>query len=121
EFPDACVRQAREATDHFDNEIHRFQREGGLEGRMDLTGEFITTIDPPDAKDYDDAISLKRDKDGWELAIHIADVAHFIGRGTALDEEAQKRGNSCYLPRHVIPMLPELLSNGICSLQEGVE
>jgi ribonuclease R len=121
EFPDACVKQAREATDSFDTEVHRFKREGALTGRMDLTGEFITTIDPPDAKDYDDAISLKREKDGWELAIHIADVAHFIRRGTSLDVEAEQRGNSVYLPRHVIPMLPELLSNGICSLQEGVE
>ncbi|MFG0285374.1 MAG: ribonuclease R family protein [Phycisphaerales bacterium JB039] len=121
EFPDACVRQAREATDAFDKDIHRFTKGGGLEDRLDLTDTFITTIDPPDAKDYDDAISLKREGDGWELGVHIADVAHFIGRGTALDEEAQQRGNSVYLPRHVIPMLPELLSNGICSLQEGVE
>src|SRR5690606_23463028 len=65
-------------------------------------------------------ITLPSGGAGWELGIHIADVAHFIKPGSALDVEARERGNSCYLPRHVIPMLPEILSNGICSLQEGV-
>ena len=86
----------------------------------DLTGEFIITIDPPDAKDYDDAISIRKTDDGWDLGVHIADVAHFIEPGSAAGQEAQDRGNSVYLPRLVIPMLPEVLSNGICSLQEGV-
>jgi len=122
EFPEACLEQARDATRRFDEAIGRFLEEGAgaLPGRLDLTGEFICTIDPPDAKDYDDAISLKRSADGWELGIHIADVAAFIDPGTPLDTEARQRGNSVYLPRHVIPMLPEILSNGICSLQEGV-
>jgi len=92
--------------------------------REDLREELILTIDPPDAKDYDDAISIKKFDQGeaaWELAVHIADVAHFVEPGSALDEEAYNRGNSTYLPRKVIPMLPEVLSNGVCSLQEGVD
>lgn len=126
EFPEACVAQAREATRAFEEAIERFRRGEGLaDGREDLTGVFVCTIDPPDAKDYDDAISIKRlgrdEGGGWELSVHIADVAHFIETGSALDVEAKDRGNSVYLPRLVIPMLPEVLSNGICSLQEGVE
>lgn len=123
EFTEACVQQAREATARFEEEMDLFESKGigALDMRRDLTGDFITTIDPPDAKDYDDAISLKRlDNGGWELGIHIADVAHFIEPGSVLDIEAKDRGNSVYLPRLVIPMLPEVLSNGICSLQEGV-
>src|SRR5690606_6315583 len=89
--------------------------------REDLTNEFILTIDPPDARDFDDALSISRTKGGgWRLGVHIADVAHFIPAGSPLDLEAKDRGNSTYLPRVVLPMLPELLSNGICSLQEGV-
>ena len=94
--------------------------------REDLRKLFTLTIDPPDAKDYDDAISLKKfgepKEDGaiYELGVHIADVSHFVVQGTELDAEAYARGNSTYLPRKVVPMLPELLSNGVCSLQEGV-
>jgi ribonuclease R len=123
EFPEKCVDLARDATQRFDEEMDLYEREGigALDMRRDLTDEFICTIDPPDAKDYDDAIHIKKlDDGGWELGIHIADVAHFIEQGSALDEEAKERGNSVYLPRLVIPMLPEVLSNGICSLQEGV-
>ncbi len=122
EFPEACLDQARDATRAFDEEIEAWEARGAeaLTLREDRTDEFILTIDPPDAKDYDDAISIKRIKDGWELGVFIADVAHFIVPGSALDVEAEKRGNSVYLPRLVIPMLPEILSNGICSLQEGV-
>ncbi len=131
EFPEECVEQAREASKQFDAEIAEWKaaresRSGaawkdrdGLE-RRDLSDDFIITIDPPDAKDYDDAISIKRTREGWELGVHIADVAHFIPPGSPLDEEAKERGNSVYLPRLVIPMLPEVLSNGICSLQERV-
>lgn len=125
EFPEACVQLARDATREFDEAIERFRRGEKLPGREDLTGVFVCTIDPPDAKDYDDAISIRRlGKDeggGWELSVHIADVAFFIDPDSALDIEAKDRGNSVYLPRLVIPMLPEVLSNGICSLQEGVE
>jgi ribonuclease R len=119
EFEPEHVEQARDATRRFDEEVER-GREQGFKDREDLRTDFIITIDPPDAKDYDDAISIKRTGDGWELGVHIADVAHFILPRTPLDEEAKERGNSVYLPRLVIPMLPELLSNGICSLQEGV-
>ena len=121
EFPEACVRQARDATRRFEEEIKAWERDGTLPGREDRTEEYVTTIDPPDAKDYDDAISIERlTEGGWELRVHIADVAHFIDPGSPLDVEALERGNSCYLPRLVIPMLPEVLSNGICSLQEAV-
>ncbi len=122
EFPHACVEQARRAGEQFAREIAELDvKPLSPSVREDLRGEYIITIDPPDAKDYDDAISIKRTPEGgWQLGVHIADVAHFIAPGSALDDEARKRGNSCYLPRHVIPMLPEVLSNGICSLQEGV-
>lgn len=124
EFPDECVQQAREAAARYEREISAFVADKTLPDRLDLTEDYIITIDPPDAKDYDDAISIRRtdsiEGGGWELGVHIADVAHFIPKGSPLDVEALDRGNSCYLPRHVIPMLPEILSNGICSLQEGV-
>ncbi|MDP1661368.1 MAG: VacB/RNase II family 3'-5' exoribonuclease [Phycisphaerales bacterium] len=120
EFPQACIDQAREANERF-NELVKKVEDEGFKDREDLRGGFILTIDPPDAKDYDDAISIERlENGGWKLGVHIADVAHFIPVGSALDLEAKKRGNSCYLPRLVIPMIPEVLSNGICSLQEGV-
>ena len=119
EFEERCYEQARRATEQYDEEIARSKTQPWSD-RDDLRDEFIITIDPPDAKDYDDAISISASPEGWELGIHIADVAHFIPPGSPLDSEAQKRGNSCYLPRLVIPMLPENLSNGICSLQEGV-
>jgi ribonuclease R len=147
EFPEECVAQARAVSAGFESEVRAIEQargsafgsdrgasresdplssgrhhkpDGAKLARLDLTDEFILTIDPPDAKDYDDAISLRRTENGWELGIHIADVAHFIEPGSPLDEEAKERGNSVYLPRLVIPMLPEVLSNGICSLQEGV-
>ena len=122
EFPEACIQQARDAAAQYDKEIAEYKANGPstLRNRFDHTGEFILTIDPPDAKDYDDAISIKKIPEGWELAVYIADVAHFIPPGSPLDLEAKDRANSCYLPRLVIPMLPEILSNGICSLQENV-
>lgn len=121
EFPEDCLRQAREAAAKYDEEVDRAFKQGkGFDDREDLTDEFILTIDPPDARDFDDALSVSRTKQGWRLGVHIADVAHFIPAGSPLDLEARERGNSTYLPRVVLPMLPELLSNGICSLQEGV-
>jgi ribonuclease R len=114
EFPEDCVEQARQA-------VNRFNQTGQWGDRLDLSDEVICTIDPDDAKDYDDAISLKQLPTGhWELGVHIADVSFFVPPGSPLDEEAKARGNSCYFPGHVIPMLPEILSNGVCSLQEGV-
>ncbi len=123
EFPEECVQQARDAATRYEREVAEFNANGAaaLDNRADYTNEFIITIDPPDAKDYDDAISIKAlDDGGWELGVFIADVAHFIPPGSPLDEEGKDRANSCYLPRLVIPMLPEVLSNGICSLQEQV-
>ena len=91
-----------------------------MQNREDITDELIVTIDPPDAKDFDDAVSLARDEQGnWVLGVHIADVSHFVAEGSALDRSARRRGNSVYLPGRVLPMLPEMLSNGICSLQPG--
>jgi ribonuclease R len=114
EFPAEVRDQAR-------HEIDRFDPAAEAQRRLDLSDEIICTIDPDDAKDYDDAISLKQVEGGyWELGVHIADVSHFVKTGTPLDEEARQRGNSTYFPGHVIPMLPEVLSNGVCSLQEAV-
>ncbi len=115
EFPEAALEDARRAIGDYDPEVTARQRE-------DLRQEMIVTIDPDDARDFDDAISLRRMTRGaaaWELGVHIADVSTFVKAGTALDGEARERGNSVYFPRHVIPMLPEVLSNGVCSLQEG--
>ena len=92
-----------------------------LEGREDLRGEFIVTIDPDDARDFDDAIQVEKMASGWRLGVHIADVAAYVEPGSALDREARRRGNSVYLPDRVIPMLPERLSNGVCSLNPGVD
>src|SRR5438128_3629730 len=93
-----------------------------LQGREDLRKEFIITIDPDDARDFDDAIHVEKiDNGGWRLGVHIADVAAYVEPGGALDCEARRRGNSVYLPDRVIPMLPEHLSNGVCSLNPGVD
>lgn len=91
-----------------------------FEGRDDLRNLVTITIDPQDARDFDDAISLTRLEDGVvELGVHIADVAYFVQPESDLDVEARQRGNSVYLPGLVVPMLPELLSNGVCSLVPG--
>jgi ribonuclease R len=93
-----------------------------LAGRVDCRRQRIITIDPDDAQDFDDAIGLERAGQGdWRLWIHIADVSHYVKPGTALDAEARKRGNSTYLVDRVIPMLPEALSNELCSLKPGVD
>ena len=92
-----------------------------FEGREDLRGEFIVTIDPDDARDFDDAIHVERIGSGWRLGVHIADVAAYVEPDSPLDREARQRGNSVYLPDRVIPMLPERLSNGVCSLNPGVD
>ena len=112
EFDEGCIEQARVAAREFEPEQ--------LDGREDITEKVIITIDPPDAKDFDDAISLEKDTEGnWVLGVHIADVSSFVSADTPLDAEAKIRGNSIYLPAKTIPMLPEVLSNGVCSLQPG--
>ncbi len=90
--------------------------------REDLRQDFIITIDPDDARDFDDAIRVEElPGGGWRLGVHIADVSHYVPVGGALDREAFERGNSVYLADRVIPMLPERLSNGVCSLKPNVD
>jgi ribonuclease R len=101
-------------------EAQRFGRhitDADLEGREDLRGRNVITIDPDDARDFDDAIEVQPTHFGWDVAVHIADVSHYVKPGTPLDQEASRRGNSVYLADRVIPMLPENLSNGLCSLR----
>ena len=98
----------------------------GMDGRTDLRATPLLTIDPEDAKDHDDAVFAAPDDDaknpgGWKITVAIADVSWFVRPGSRLDKEAQQRGNSIYLPDRVVPMLPERLSNDLCSLREGVD
>ena len=112
-FSKKAMNDAREAVSNFDP-----QKEIDEGRREDIRNEIIITIDPEDARDFDDAISLKQlDHGHWLLGVHIADVSTFVKEGTKLDDEAYSRATSVYLPGHVVPMLPELLSNGLCSLQ----
>ena len=114
EFPGDVIDQANRISETVDARK--------LEGREDLRKKFIVTIDPDDARDFDDAIHVEKiDNGGWRLGVHIADVAAYVEPGGALDREARWRGNSVYLPDRVIPMLPERLSNGVCSLNPGVD
>ena len=113
QFPKDVLEQAERISEQVDARQ--------LEEREDLRKEFIVTIDPDDARDFDDAIQVEKTKSGWRLGVHIADVAAYVEPGSALDREARRRGNSVYLPDRVIPMLPERLSNGVCSLNAGVD
>ena len=113
EFPRDVLDQANRIPETVDSRQ--------IEGREDLRGEFIVTIDPDDARDFDDAIQVEKTGSGWRLGVHIADVAAYVEPGSPLDREARRRGNSVYLPDRVIPMLPERLSNGVCSLKPGVD
>ena len=109
-FPEEVLESARQQADSFDPTQ--------LDDRADLTGQTIVTIDPADARDFDDAISLERlDNGHWQLGVHIADVAAFVPVKSPLDLEARERGTSVYLPDRVIPMLPEIISNHLASLQ----
>lgn len=113
EFPEAVKEEARQAAAEF--------REDDLRGREDFSGDVVVTIDPVDARDFDDAVSLIQDSRSkhWLLTVHIADVAHFVPPGGELDREARKRGTSVYLPQRVLPMFPEIISNNLASLQQG--
>ncbi len=96
-------------------------RKADLAGREDLRGLPLVTIDGETARDFDDAVYCEKKGRGWRLVVAIADVSHYVQPGMALDAEAMERGNSIYFPRRVIPMLPEKLSNGICSLNPDVD
>ena len=111
-FPPAVLAEARRisARPISDAEIKR-------SGRLDLRRKFIFTCDPQSARDYDDALSLETDRKGNRvLGVHIADVSHYVKPGSAIDREAYRRSTSVYLCDRVVPMLPEELCNGVCSL-----
>ena len=114
EFPAAAIAEAEAAVPV------------SLAGRVDLRDLPLVTIDGSDARDFDDAVWAEPDPDpanpgGWHLVVAIADVAWFVRPGSALDREAERRGNSVYFPDRVVPMLPEALSNDLCSLRPGVD
>lgn len=111
-FTDLVLEEARVIAEEPDEkEISR---------RQDWREKLVITIDPADAKDHDDAIWVEKNPKGWTLAVHIADVSHYVKPGSAIDKEAIERGNSTYLVDRVLPMLPTILSNGICSLKPDV-
>ena len=114
EFPETVLAEA--------DLIDEVVSEEEIARREDWREREVFTIDPEDARDFDDAICVTEKPDGrWELAVHIADVSHYVKPDSVLDKEARKRGNSVYLADRVIPMLPEKLSNGVCSLKPYVE
>src|SRR5881275_1234778 len=114
-FPKSVIDEA--------NRIPQSAEQKLIQGREDLRDQFIVTIDPDDARDFDDAINVEKidNTGGWRLGVHIADVSAYVTPDSALDREARRRGNSVYLPDRVIPMLPERLSNGVCSLNPNVD
>jgi ribonuclease R len=112
-FPDAALADAERMPDHV--------REQDIEGRVDLRDMPLVTIDGADARDFDDAVHVRATRNGWRLWVAIADVSAYVQPDSALDEEARARGNSVYFPDHVVPMLPEKLSNGLCSLNPHVD
>ncbi len=113
EFPPAVLQEAAAIPTEVTAAMRR--------GRIDLRRLPTVTIDGEKARDFDDAVSIERTGEGWRLWVHIADVAHYVREGSLLDEEAYRRGTSVYFPDRAIPMLPEALSNGICSLNPRVD
>jgi len=117
-LPYVYPKSVEEAADKIPTEI----TEEDLEGREDFRDAVTFTIDPKDAKDFDDALSIREIKSGlWEIGVHIADVTHYVKEGSIIDKEAEKRATSVYLVDRTIPMLPEKLSNGLCSLRPDEE
>jgi ribonuclease R len=113
-YPEKAINEAEQIPDIIDK--------SEIKKRTDLRKNMIFTIDGEDAKDLDDAVSIEKLKNGnYKLGVHIADVSHYVTENSALDREAYKRGTSIYLTDRVIPMLPERLSNGICSLNPDVD
>ena len=112
-FPEPVVEEA----ERFPQEV----RKEDLEGRRDFREHRIVTIDGETAKDFDDAVEVEATPGGFRLGVHIADVSHYVDEGTLLDDEARSRGTSVYFPGRVLPMLPERLSNGLCSLNPRVD
>lgn len=114
DFPAEVEKEAQD----IDRRIH----DDEVAKRRDMRGVCTFTIDPKDAKDFDDALSIQKlDNGNWEIGVHIADVSHYVVPGTVLDEEAYKRATSVYLVDRVVPMLPEVLSNDVCSLRPNEE
>jgi ribonuclease R len=113
DFPPECTHDAERVTRELLADV--------IAGRTDLRDRVVFTIDPADAKDFDDAISIERHSDGWTIGVHIADVSHYVREGSCLDTEAWARGTSVYLVGRVVPMLPEALSNEACSLRPDEE
>ncbi|MDR1461900.1 MAG: ribonuclease R [Azoarcus sp.] len=117
ELPFVFSPEARAQTRKLPETVRKKDRAG----REDITSLPLVTIDGETARDFDDAVYCERRGRGWRLVVAIADVSHYVGAGSALDHDARERGNSVYFPRRVIPMLPEKLSNGLCSLNPQVE
>jgi ribonuclease R len=117
DLPQEWPAEVDEEVRHYTAEVP----EEAKQGRTDLRDVPLVTIDGEDARDFDDAVFCERKSSGWRLLVAIADVSHYVLPDTALDHEAARRGNSVYFPERVIPMLPEVLSNGLCSLNPEVD